>query len=313
MFIHKNKATGRLIVNLFGLRLKFHLPIKTKHADEKFANLLYELADPRTLANVRLPKVLNLYDSLYSLINSNKSIARFGDGEFKIMMGESINFQKHDPKLAKRLEEVLQNNLENLYVGIPDVFGYCDSDYFRRVMVSCRDYLYKFMNFENIYLDAKITRQANFATKEQGEDYYANLKKIWQDKDLVIVEGAGSRLGIGNDLFANAKSIERIICPIKDAFSRYDEILEKCKTCDKEKLFILALGPTATVLTYDLAQSGYRAIDAGHIDTMYEWFLNDGKKCSIEGKIVFNEERKADKIPHCKDENYYKQIIAKFD
>ena len=52
MFIQKNQATGRLIVNLFGLRLKFHLPIKNEHADEKFANLLYELADPRTLKSI---------------------------------------------------------------------------------------------------------------------------------------------------------------------------------------------------------------------------------------------------------------------
>lgn len=310
MFIQKNRATGRIIINLFGLRLKFHLPIKDKFANEKFANLLYELADSRTLANVKLPKILSLYDSLYSLINSNKSVARFGDGEFKIIMGESINFQKYDENLAKRLEAVLSNNLDNLFVGLPDVFGYCSNNYFRRVMVSCRDYLYKFINFEKAYIDAMLTRQDKFATKEQGLDYYNNIKKIWQDRDLVIVEGAGSRLGIGNDLFANAKSIERIICPIKDAFDKYDEILKECKACKKEKLFILALGPTATVLAYDLAQNGYRAIDAGHIDTMYEWFLR-GEKCSIEDKIVFNEERNSNKIPHCSDENYYKQIIAK--
>lgn len=310
MFIQKNKATGRIIINLFGLRLKFHLPIKDKFANEKFANLLYELADSRTLANVKLPKILNLYDSLYSLINSNKSVARFGDGEFKIIMGEGINFQKYDKNLAERLEEVLSNKLDNLFVGLPDVFGYCKNNYFRRVMVSCRDYLYKFINFEKTYIDAMLTRQNEFATKEQGLDYYNNIKKIWQDKDLVIVEGAGSRLGIGNDLFANAKSIKRVICPIKDAFDRYDEILDECKTCEKDKLFIIALGPTATVLAYDLAKNGYRAIDAGHIDTMYEWFLRGGK-CSIENKIVFNEERKSNKIPHCSDENYYKQIIAK--
>ena len=101
MFIKKNRMTGRLIVNLFGLRLKFRLPVKNKNADERLANLLYELADPRTLAKVKLPKVLNLYDTLYTLVDSDKSLARFGDGEFKIMMGESINFQKYDKKLKK--------------------------------------------------------------------------------------------------------------------------------------------------------------------------------------------------------------------
>ena len=167
------------------------------------ANLLYELADPRTLQSVKLPKVLNLYDSLYALVDSDKSLARFGDGEFKIMLGESINFQKYDPILSKRLCQILGNNLDNIFIGVPDVFGYCDGNYFRRVMVSCRDALYKYMNFEKPYCDAFLTRQSKFSSEKMGNDYYGNLKKLWENKDIVIVEGEGSRLGIGNDLFSN--------------------------------------------------------------------------------------------------------------
>ena len=310
MFIKKNKLTGRLIVNIFGLRLKFRLPVNKNKMDEKFANLLYELADPRTLQNVKLPKVLNLYDTMYELIDSEKSLARFGDGEFKIMMGESINFQQYDAKLSKRLCEVLTNNFDNLMVGIPDVFGYCPSDYFRRVLISSRDFLYKYINFEKSYGDAFLTRQSKFSSETKGNDYYNNLKKLWNDKDIVIVEGAGSRLGIGNDLFSNAKSIRRIICPIKDAFSKYDEILNACKNA-KAELYIIALGPTATILAYDLSQSGFRALDVGHVDTMYEWFLRKAtKSIPIEGKIVFNEERNKSHIVPCKDKKYYEQIIA---
>lgn len=311
MFIEKNKLTGRLIVNILGLRMKFHLPVKGKNTDERFENLLYELADPRTLQSVRLPKVLSLYDSLYTLVDSNKSLARFGDGEFKIMTGEGINFQKYDINLAKRLTEVIANNDENILVGIPDVFGYCTSDYFRRVLVSCRQYLYKYMSFENTYCNSFLTRQSKFKTEEQGNDYYKNLKRLWDNKDIVIVEGAGSRLGIGNDLFSNTNSIKRVICPIKDAFEKYDEILSVCTNISGGgQLFLIALGPTATVLAYDLAKSGIRALDVGHIDTMYEWFLRKAtKSIPIEGKIVFNEERSMKKLPVCTDKHYYEQII----
>lgn len=313
LFIKKNKMTGRLIVNLFGIRMKFRLPSKDKYSDEKLANLLYELADPRTLAEIKLPKVLNLYDSLSALVSSNKSLARFGDGEFKIMMGESINFQKYDPKLAKRLEEVLSNKEENLLVGIPDMFGYCPSEYFRRVLTSSREHLYRFMNFERPYCDAFLTRQSKFSSETKGHDYYNTFKRLWENKDIVIVEGAGSRLGIGNDLFCNARSTRRILCPIKDAFSKYDDILNACKNSGGG-LFIAALGPTATVLTYDLCQECFRALDVGHVDTMYEWFLRKAtKSIPIEGKIVFNEERNKNSIKPCKDENYYKQIIAEIN
>ncbi len=310
MFIKKNRITGRLIVNLFGLRLKFRLPVNKNKIDEKFSNLLYELADPRTLQNIRLPKVLNLYDTLYDLVDSNKSLARFGDGEFKIMMGESINFQKYDAKLAKRLCEILTNNSDNLMVGIPDVFGFCPSDYFRRVLISSRDFLYKYINFDKTYGDAFLTRQSKFSSETKGNDYYNNLKKLWDGKDIVIAEGEGCRLGIGNDLFSNAKSIRRILCPIKDAYSKYDEILNACKNSGAD-LFIIALGPTATVLAYDLAKLGYRALDVGHIDTMYEWFIRKAtKSVPIEGKIVFNEERNKNHIVPCKDKRYYEQIIT---
>lgn len=118
------------------------------------------------------------------------------------------------------------------------------------------------------------------------------MKSIWSEKDVVIVEGAGSRLGVGNDLLNEAKSVKRIICPIKDAFSKYKEILAECLKQDKNSLFIMALGPTATVLAEDLSNNGYRALDMGHLDTAYEAFLrNSNKFVHIEGKIVFNEER----------------------
>lgn len=310
-FVKKNRLTGRLIVNFFGLKLKFRLSPKNNFKDDLMANLLYELADPRTLQSVKLPKVLNLYDSLYALVDSDKSLARFGDGEFKIMLGESINFQKYDPILSKRLCQILGNNLDNIFIGVPDVFGYCDGNYFRRVMVSCRDALYKYMNFEKPYCDAFLTRQSKFPSEKMGNDYYGNLKKLWENKDIVIVEGEGSRLGIGNDLFSNTSSIKRILCPIKDAFSKYDEILSICKKQSEDKVFIIALGPTATVLAYDLAKLGYRALDVGHVDTMYEWFLRRAtKSIPIEGKIVFNEERNKNNIKPCKDKRYYEQIIA---
>ena len=74
-------------------------------------------------------------------------------------------------------------------------------------------------------------------------------------------------------MFSGAESIQRIIGPAENAFHAYDKILECCKDQAKDKLFLLALGPTATVLAYDLCKMGYQAVDIGHIDLEYEWFL----------------------------------------
>ena len=128
----------------------------------------------------------------------------------------------------------------------------------------------------------------------------------------MIIEGEKSRLGIGNDLFNNMKSIQRILCPIKNAFNVIDKIInEVIKKIDKNKLLLLALGPTATVLAYDLHRLGYQVIDVGHIDIEYEWFLrNTTNKLSIENKYVAEVNGDNNNFTKVKDKNYYKQIIS---
>ena len=81
------------------------------------------------------------------------------------------------------------------------------------------------------------------------------LKQLWEARNVVFVEGAQSRLGVGNDLFDNAASIKRILCPAQNAFDKYSDILQTIQQhVKKDDLLILALGPTATVLAYDLSE-----------------------------------------------------------
>lgn len=309
-YIKKNKLTGRYEVNLFGIKMKFNTHKKNR---QYFDNLLYELADPRTLEYVKLPKVMSIDDSLYALSSNKKSLARFGDGEFKLINGENISFQKYDPKLAQRLADILRNQNDKVLVGITDTFGYCPVEYHKKIMIACRETLYKYMNFSKQYANADVTRRLHFVSEEQGNDYYKKLMSLWENKNIITVEGEGSRLGIGNDLFDNALSVKRILGPIRDSYSRYDEILEECLKQPKEALFILALGPSATILAEDLANAGYRALDMGHFDITYEAFLRKSHSyVPIEGKIVFNEERHRQNIKPCPDKKYYEQIIAKF-
>ena len=91
---------------------------------------------------------------------------------------------------------------------------------------------------------------------------------------------------------------------------RLQAILESAKKIeDKSVLFIIALGPTATILAYDLAGLGYQAIDAGHMDVEYEWFkMGATKKVAIENKYV-NEVNAGFGVGELKDEVYQSQII----
>ncbi len=149
----------------------------------------------------------------------------------------------------------------------------------------------------------------DFASKEDCPRWFHQMKAIWKDRDVVFIEGEKSRLG-GNDLFDNVKSIRRILCPPRDAFNRYQEILNEAQKLEKTALFLIALGPTATVLAYDLFKSGYQAIDAGHVDVEYEWWRMGAKrKVKLERKYV-NEAANGKQVSDA-GEFYRKQIIAK--
>ena len=77
----------------------------------------------------------------------------------------------------------------------------------------------------------------------------------------------------------------------------------------KKRLILIALGPTASILAYDLYKLGYQAIDIGHIDLEYEWYLrNCTRPVLIENKYV-NEVRGNYKYKKVDDRKYYSQII----
>lgn len=141
----------------------------------------------------------------------------------------------------------------------------------------------------------------------------SNLKKIWNNKNVIAVEGEFTRLGVGNNLFDNATSFKRIIAPGTNSFRKYDDILDAClKYGSKNDLFLLAIGPSSGVPAYDLVQNDYQAIDVGHIDLEYMWYLAGAEnRTSIPSR--YNNEVDPDVIPEpVQDNAYYEQIIWKY-
>ena len=113
----------------------------------------------------------------------------------------------------------------------------------------------------------------------------------------------------------NAKSVSRILCPDKNSFSKYDEIISLAKEHGKDKLILIILGATATVMSYDLATEGFWAVDIGQLDTEYEWFLRNVKeKCEIPGKTVSELSRYSEYVTDENDpaiKKYFGEIIVR--
>ena len=122
-------------------------------------------------------------------------------------------------------------------------------------------------------------------------------------------------MGVGNDLFDNVSSFKRILAPSENAYDAKDTILSYLKgnNISRDVLFILALGPTATVLAYDLYRIGYQALDLGHLDIQYEYSLRQANgKIKIEGKYTNEAENGNIVTDIICDEKYYNSVIANF-
>lgn len=238
-------------------------------------------------------KVLDNLETISDIVDNQKSVVRFGDGEFKILFKKgNPNFQEINERLAERLTEVIKSNDPRVLVCIPYTLyslkgEKLNSSYFWLQFINTYvDQLNTVLRTGYNYGNAGITRfYVGQTDREYSEKTFSELKKIWNNRNLLIVEGELSRLGVGNDIFDNALSLQRIIAPPKNAFDRYDEILETVKQHAKDKLVLIALGPTATVLAYDLAMSGIQAVDIGHIDLEYSWMkMNAEERIPIKGK-----------------------------
>lgn len=288
-------------------------------------NAVFELSD-EWMSNKCFwyPRIRSGNKAISEILVHRKSLSRFGDGEFSVIAGRLRHkFQTQlDETLAQRLCEVLASKKDELLIGIADNYGSLER-YTAQAKREIRRYLKRSVRWEQlalldpdrIYYDAYVTRPYVMYADNQTDApkrRFLELKKIWQDRDCVFVEGKHTALGIGNDLFKNAGSIRRILAPAQNAFDSYQAVYERCLQEKENVLFLLALGPTATVLAYDLCQAGYQAIDVGHIDLEYEWFLRgEGCRTIVVGK--YNNEINGGQEPEkIVDKEYLNQIIADF-
>jgi len=271
------------------------------------------LAEPEE----RQISVLSIDQSLDYLLEKGASVVRFGDGEMDLIAGRGIPYQEYDPELSARLREMMaMESNERLMICLSDVFTglerySIDAQNFWKVHLYyhlpdyveiCRAPWYGSTFISRPYIDLE--------DKTPSAGYFAKLKQLWQDKDLLIVEGLTSRSGVGNDLFDGARSIKRIICPSRNAYSKLEAIKQAVREHADNRLILTMLGPAAKVLVYDLVQEGYRALDIGHIDSEYEWFqMGASHKIKLSHKHTAEHNFDQD-IEFRDDQAYDSQIVA---
>ena len=264
--------------------------------------------------------ILSNKGTLIRIKNERLSVVRYGDGEMMYMGGKALSFQEYNELLGNRLKETLNCANDKILVCIPEPIQSCKNintkSKWRWTYIIAKEYsaYNNLLNENYIYGNAFISRPyIVYKDKSGAGDVFALLKQLWDKKNILIVAGEFSRSGVGNDLFSNAKSVHRILCPAKNAFSKYAEILQAAVEEGgqlEDALILLAMGPAAKPMVIDLTVRGFWTIDIGHIDSEYEWFLRGADtKIKIEGKHTADT---ADiEINSCEDEAYLASILRR--
>jgi len=292
----------------------------------RLANQPYELYDRfvRGDLTLALPQIRPAEQTVEAIVAGGRSLSRFGDGEFVLMAGGRIHYQQGSPAIAGRLAEVIRSREADLLIALPPCFGSLDhflepvAEFWVKWMARRRQQVYEYLDMERVYYDAFFSRVYMGGVKTEAHSaqcrvYYEQVRRIWAGRRVVICEGEGTRFGVMNDLLGDAAEVRRILCPARNAFDRYDEILAAFDAVPTDRLILVALGPTATILAHDLCRRGYQAIDVGAMDLDYEWFLRRETRLGapLEFKYVDSDEGRRIPIAPLDDPAYQGQIIKR--
>lgn len=295
-FTHAEKEAYWSVLDSYKWRLELMWKHYRNVTMPTLDNLMYEIYAESEAIQRQLPRIVDAEKTAEILRNERKCLARFGDGEFGFIYGrQRTKFQDIDYKLGERLREVLRVPNDNLLIAIANNYGRLDQ-YTDQAAEDIRSYMsravrkehMKLLDLDREYYDAYISRPyMMYRDKEAAGRRFDSIRKIWGDESLLIVEGEHTRFGVGNDLLDNATDVSRILVSDRNAFSKYEDILEQVRVYGKNKLVLAVIGPTATVLAYDLAKEGYWVIDIGQLDVEYEWYLRGvDERCDIPYKQV---------------------------
>lgn len=282
--MHKNP----LITFINNIRYLFRYNLKEIYSNQKSSiNINEAIAFSQKIKcelknewnDIFIPKSKNTMETCMELANSNKSIIRLGDGEFMLITGKDIPFQKYDENLAKKLKQIFKINDANLLIGGPVEYY----SYIPNLRNSVKEFLYfkggeifsnikNYYNPETTYYSTTVSQVFPVFETYDFEKHFNLFKSIFNNKKITVITGEWIKRKIDHNIFldSNALSIDYIYGPSANAYNEYENLKKKIEKTPKDNILIFALGPAGKILAYDMYNIGYRVLDLGHIIKDYD-------------------------------------------
>lgn len=265
------------------------------------ADTVYRLYAHHILRMRHEIRVMSVEETIRSLQDGEKSLVRFGDGEFAMMRGVSLALQAQDPELTRSMQEILRNDEPELIVTIPQIFDglsmYRKSSqkFWKDHLLFNRKFYDRYCISDRPYGSTSFSRPFITASTDERKrcpSYFTEIRRIWEGRHVLVVEGEATHNGVGNNLFAECAGVRRILCPPADAYAVLPDITARCRELvQPDEIVLVSLGPAAKPLVRTLFREGIRVIDIGNLDKEYEWFLQKAEeKCALAKNSVLGRE-----------------------
>ncbi|MEX0426262.1 GT-D fold domain-containing glycosyltransferase [Nocardioides sp. DS6] len=249
--------------------------VKAMHAElkkqRKMIDSLRLSASAETMTEVQEfvnTRQLTMLETLRRLATTDCSLARFGDGEFRLMLRPDFDlaFQRNSPELQRELLDVFRSADEpGLEIGFPQVFR---DPHWTGVWSELWPQLRLRTPERGTFLNSHVTRPAAFIFLR--DDAVTLWQKVWAGKRVALIAGSGSRADVDSTLYSSAASVTLIESKATHAYSDIDRVVDVVTSGDAYDVALIALGPAATVLARRLHRAGIRALDVGHLSASYD-------------------------------------------
>jgi len=189
------------------------------------------------------------------------SIARWGDGESKLMRGADAVREAKNPSLAAELTSWLQSPDERCLRGVLREHPGPKNESLRRHAHE----LHRYMDPAQEYYSAHISRADHCPWMETAE--YAELAHtLWRGKRAAVIAET-PLVSTCRAVSLTAREVVHIACPHRQTYDVIDEI-EKAAVDAKPDVVVMAAGPAATCLANRLSKRGIQALDFGRIGSL---------------------------------------------
>ncbi|WP_190273572.1 GT-D fold domain-containing glycosyltransferase [Crystallibacter crystallopoietes] len=242
--------------------------LETKRMRDAVENIRHVSMAPlrREIADVLQARQLGFMATIDALRDERKSLARFGDGEFRLMyrLEHKLKFQRNSPELMLALQRVLTMPSAHTLVGMPQVFV---GAHWSIVFAETWHFVGPMVATQERFGNSHVTRPMFF--HQHGQQAVEAWRSVWEGRDAVVVSGQGSRFDLVPALFDNLGSVREVFSTPTDAFFDLDRLVGEVEDTGRD-LVLLSLGPAATVAADMLAAKGIQALDIGHLSSSYE-------------------------------------------